>query len=52
VVIRLIRRFLRAVLLSQLGNETNQAKDMELAKRLWDISVNVIKDKVGVVIDY
>jgi hypothetical protein len=39
-------------LLSQLGNETNQAKDMELAKRLWDISVNVIKDKVGVVIDY
>ncbi|KAG7532085.1 hypothetical protein FFLO_03893 [Filobasidium floriforme] len=35
-----------------LGNETNQAKDMELAKRLWDISVNVIKDKVGVVIDY
>jgi hypothetical protein len=52
VVIRLTRHFLLAVSLLQLGNETNQAKDMELAKRLWDISVNVIKDKVGVVIDY
>lgn len=35
-----------------LGNETNQAKDSELAKRLWTISVQVLKDKTGVVIDY
>jgi len=35
-----------------LGNETNQAKDQELAKRLWAISVAVLKEKVGVEIDY
>lgn len=39
------------VALLQLGNETDQAKDMELAKRLWALSVQVLKDKVGVNVD-
>jgi hypothetical protein len=32
-------------LISQVGTETEQAKNDVLAKKLWDLSVKVLKEK-------
>jgi hypothetical protein len=35
----------------KVGTETEQAKDDQLAKNLWELSCKVLKDKIGYVVD-
>lgn len=37
--------FQRVLLTRQAGTETDQAKDEARAKKLWDLSVKVLKEK-------